>query len=102
MAVPVATSARIGTHRTRVRGPDAGTAATALAPFSINTVDVPVAGGRRGSVFHRCLDHGGPARGNRCSQRRPELVGRLDEHAVGAIAPGDLGEVGAVARAVGF
>src|SRR5690349_2582092 len=100
MPVPIATSARIGIHRTRVRAPVTLAPAAGLTAFPVYTVDVPVARGRRRRVLHRRLDDGRTARRQRGGQRRTQFTGRLDEDAVGAVASGDLREVGTVARAV--
>src|SRR5262245_37898765 len=100
--VPTATSARVGTQRTCVRraaSVPAALTADRLAALPVHAVDVPVSGcgGRR--IFHRRLDDGRTAGCERGAKRGTELVGRLDEHAVGAVAARNLREVGAIAGA---
>src|SRR5258707_4653264 len=103
MAVPTAMRARIGTQRTCVRRTgDAATAPVAnlLVALPVDAVDVPVSRRGRRRVFHRRLDDRRASRGERRAEGGSELVGRSDEDALGAVAPGDLREVGTVAGAV--
>src|SRR3954470_11687611 len=101
IAVPTATSARIGTQRTLVRRTAGASArSTALAAFSIYTVDIPVSRRRCRRVFHRRLDHRRTARRECRAERGTEFVSAADEHAVGAVALRDLREVGPVAFAI--
>src|SRR5687767_2318266 len=91
--------------RLAIQAPRSATYAThhasrGLAALPVDAVDVPVSGRRRRRVLHRCLDHRRAPGGEGRAERGTELVGRVDEHAVRAVALGDLREIGAIADAV--